>query len=657
MAELIAGIDLGTSNSVITVVIDGVPVVVPDSRGNTIHPSVVAFRPNGDTIVGNDAVGFLSSQPERTVYSSKRLMGRTVGSPDLKILHGSFPFELRGASLGSDQQDAPVRIVIDEVYHPPEGIAARVLKYLNELAVAHIGEPVTKAVITVPANFDEGQRQATMHAGSLAGFEVMQLVNEPTAAALAYGHGKNKRERVAIYDLGGGTFDITILELRNNVYEVLGTAGLSYLGGDDFDLQIVDEIMLEFERSRHVQFNYRNHPVRYPLKSIAQQIKHRLSKEDYVKESINLLIPGTLDHLAFDFSITRNRFIEITRDLVARSLRTCDEALRLANLQTAQIEHLVMVGGSTRVPIVRQKAEQYFHRMSTSDVNPDEVVSVGAAIYGESLVVAPPKKTFSAPPIPKPPARPAPIGNPGLSMFPASPGRPPLPSPRTTGPLPSPPASPSGFGGGSPFSRPPSRPSFPTIPSASFSGSHASDPPDPGFSLDSSSFPPGAPSSFGDPNPHSMTRPPMAPAPETYQPDPVMPAVPLLIDVTPHPLGIETIGGIMDVLIEQNASLPLSRQRTFVASQDNQTEVVIPIYAGNSRKTAENRMLGLIELTNIAPGLREDVQIEVIFDINTSGILVVSATDLRTGKEQTANLSISGVASDDYRQGGTLQRI
>ncbi|MEM1350647.1 MAG: Hsp70 family protein, partial [Myxococcota bacterium] len=229
MAELVVGIDLGTSNSVISVILEGKPIVIPDPGGVRVHPSVVYFFEDGRTAVGNAAVPYRLQDPLNAVYSAKRLIGRPYASPELKPIIGSYPYPIIPSPEGNS------RIQIRNTLHPPEGIGARVLFYMKELAQDYLGQEISKAVITVPANFDEGQRRAPQRAGEMAGLEVIRLVNEPTAAALAYGYGQGRREKVAIYDLGGGTFDITVLELRDNVFEVLATAGDSYLGGDDFD--------------------------------------------------------------------------------------------------------------------------------------------------------------------------------------------------------------------------------------------------------------------------------------------------------------------------------------------------------------------------------------------------------------------------------------
>jgi molecular chaperone DnaK len=557
MSELVVGIDLGTSNSVISVVLEGEPIVIPDAQGNRIHPSLVYFYPDGRTAVGNSAKPFRLRDPMNMVYSAKRLIGRPFDAPDLKVVIGSFPYPIVPSADG-----AP-RIQVRNTLHPPEGIGARVLFYLKDLAQQYLGQEVKKAVITVPANFDEGQRRATKRAGEMAGLEVLRLLNEPTAAALAYGYGQSRREKVAIYDFGGGTFDITILELRNNVFEVLATAGNSYLGGDDFDNRLAASMLTAFEK----QYGYDlsgDEVVRQRLKAIAQDIKHDLSYKDVVTARVTEYVPGSLTELELEFSLSRDAFNRRCIDIVDQSLKTCEEAMQVARLQRHEIDHLVLVGGTTRVPIVQERVMQFYGKQPVVDINPDEVVSIGAAIYGASLVAA------AAPP----------------------------PLPPQTGRL----AINATLG---------------EQDDAWMNGLESTQ------SIHINSLSAQA----------AAYTPPQA-------------AGPLLIDVTPHALGIATVGGVMDIIIERNAQLPVERSRTFSTARDNQTRVVLPVYSGNSRRIEDNQQLGVLELNDIPPGPREDVKIEVVFEIDTNGMLHIRATDLRTGKRQVARLSVSGVSGE-----------
>ena len=537
MSELVVGIDLGTSNSVISVVLEGEAIVVPDQDGRRIHPSIVHFREDGQTIVGNHAWRFRAEKPRRTVYSAKRLIGRPFDSPEIKMLMGSFPFPIVAAS------DNTPRIQIDDQYHPPEGIGARVLHYLKSLAEQYLGQSVEKAVIAVPANFDEGQRRATQRAGELAGLEVMRLINEPTAAALAYGYGGRKRERVAIYDFGGGTFDVTILELRDNVFEVLSTAGNSYLGGDDFDNRLATLIMNAFERQHQVDLSG-DDLVRQRMRVLGEHIKCELTHQEAVARRIVEYIPGTMTEIEVEFHLSRAEFNERCMDIVDESLKTCQDALQTAGLQKAEIEHLVLVGGTTRIPLVQQRTRQFFNREPVLGINPDEVVGIGAAVLGSSLGA---------------------------------------------------------------------RQQAPTIGGMMEGGIDGVD--------------------------------------ESWMEgldDADQQQGPLLIDVTPHALGVATVGGVMDIIIERNGQLPLERTRHFSPSRDNQTRVVLPIYSGNSRRIEDNRPLGTLELTDIPAGPREEVQIEVTFEVDTNGMLSVRATDLRTGLNQYARLSITGDSAADH---------
>ncbi len=536
MSDLVVGIDLGTSNSVISVVLEGEAIVIPDPDGRRIHPSIVHFMEDGQMIVGNRAWRFRAEKPRRTIYSAKRLIGRPFDSPEIKMLMGSFPFPIVAAS------DNTPRIQIDDQYHPPEGIGARVLHYLKSLAEQYLGQSVEKAVIAVPANFDEGQRRATQKAGEMAGLEVMRLINEPTAAALAYGYGGNKRERVAIYDFGGGTFDVTLLELRSNVFEVLSTAGNSYLGGDDFDNRLVSLMMNVFEREHQVDLSG-DEIVRQRLRVLAEHMKCELTSEEVTSRRIVEYIPGTMTEIEVDFQLSRQEFNERCADIVDKSLETCQDALKTAGLQRAELDHLVLVGGTTRIPLVQQRTREFFNREPVLGINPDEVVAIGASVFGSSLA-----KQQQAPEL-------------------------------------------SGMGEG-----------------------------------------------FDDVDEEWMD------GLEDEEED----QGPLLIDVTPHALGVATVGGVMDIIIERNGQLPLDRTRYFSPSRDNQTRVVLPVYSGNSRRIEDNRQLGMLELTDIPPGPREEVQIEVTFQVDTNGLLSVKATDMRTGLNQFARLSISGETATDH---------
>jgi molecular chaperone DnaK len=523
MSDLVAGIDLGTSNSVVTVMLEGEPIVIPDRDENRIHPSVIHFESDGETQVGASAADYRITDPSHTVYSAKRLIGRPFSDPDVKVMMGSYPYPIVEGPEGQP------RIKIYNQLHPPEGIAGRILHYLKGVTRDYLGEAVERAVITVPANFDEGQRRATKRAGEMAGLDVLRLVNEPTAAALAYGHAEGRRERIAIYDFGGGTFDISILELRDNVYQVVSTAGNSYLGGDDIDYRLVSMMLNAFERQHGYDLSSEE-TVQQRLKSIAQDLKHQLTDREQVSTQISEYVPGGLTELDLEFSITRQEFERRCKDIVDQTLQTCEGAIDAAGMQPAEIDQLVMVGGSTRIPLVQKRVSSYFNRKPVLDINPDEVVSIGAAIFGDSLSAG---------------------------------------------------AAPEVDGGQAPVAE--------------------------------------------------------------GQPADATSDAPVLIDVTPHALGVATIGGVMDVIIEQNGSLPLERSRSFSTSRDNQTRVVLPIFAGNSRRIEDNKQLGALTLEGIPAKPREEIDIEVTFSVDTDGMLSVSAVETQTGQRQSAKLSIMGL--------------
>lgn len=587
MSDVVIGIDLGTSNSVVSVTLEGEHIVIPDAAGNRIQPSLVHFFPDGRVLIGNEAKPYLLSDPEHTIYSVKRLIGRPFESPDIKMILGSFPFSIVPAGDG-----AP-RINIYGVLHTPEGISAQILSYLKRLAENYLGQRVSKTVITVPANFDEGQRRATKRAGELAGLDVLRLINEPTAAALAYGYGAERRERVAIYDFGGGTFDVTILELRGDIFQVLATAGNSFLGGDDFDNRLVESMLTAFEKQHGFDFSD-DTIIQHRLKAIAQNVKHQLSHEKMITSRVSEMVPGSIHEVELEFSLTQEAFSQRTADLVRKSIETCEEALQLAGLQRAEIDHLVLVGGTTRIPSVKKSVEDFFNRTAVVNINPDEVVSVGASIFGQSLVVPAeaPSDSFQAQVssehfaddswlVELEEASPPPVPGENPQIMPSVPSLPGMPNAPTT-------------------------PVMPSAPAMPFSQSQ------------------------------------LQPKPQPRRQN----AGPVLIDVTPHALGIATIGGVMDIIIERNGSLPLARSRKFSTSRDDQTRVVLPIYSGNSRRIEENHQLGVLELRDIAPGPREDTQIEVTFEVDTSGMLHIFASDLRTGTRQSAQISILGESED-----------
>lgn len=494
----IIGIDLGTTNSCVAVMINNEPVVIPNSEGGRTTPSVVAFTKTGERIVGAAAKRQAITNPKNTIFSIKRFMGRRYDEVQHEIK--LVPYE-----VVNEGGLARVRIG-DRVYSPQE-ISAMILQKMKKTAEDYLGEPVTDAVITVPAYFNDAQRQATKDAGEIAGLNVRRIINEPTAAALAYGlDKKNKDLKVAVYDLGGGTFDISILELGDGVFEVKATNGDGHLGGDDFDQRLIDYIADEFMKQEGIDL--RKDPMALQrLKEAAEKAKIELSGQ--LQTEVNLpYITATADgpkHL--QMTITRAKFEQLVDDLIQRTIEPCKKALEAAGLTPNQIDEVILVGGSTRIPKVQQVVRELFGKEPHKGVNPDEVVAVGAAIQGAVLS---------------------------------------------------------------------------------------------GEIKDV-----------------------------------------LLLDVTPLSLGIETLGGVMTVLIPANTTIPTRKSEIFSTAADNQTSVEIHVLQGERPMAIDNRTLGRFILDGIPPAPRGVPQIEVTFDIDANGILHVSAKDKATGKEQSIRITAS----------------
>lgn len=372
------GIDLGTTNSVVAVVMGGEQVVIPNQEGNRTTPSVVAISEKGERLVGQIAKRQSITNPENTIFSIKRLMGRKYNSPEVDHAKKRLPYKIVEASNG----DAHVEIR-GKVYSPPE-ISAMILQKLKQAAEDYLGEAVTEAVITVPAYFNDSQRQATKDAGQIAGLNVLRIINEPTAAALSYGLDKKKEEKVVVYDLGGGTFDVSVLDIGEGVIEVKSTNGDTYLGGDDFDLRIIDWMVEEFRKEQGIDLKNDKMALQR-LKEAAERAKIELSTATETEINLPFVTADATGPKHLLMKLSRGKFESLTDDLVQNSIEPCKKALSDSGLSQTNIDEVILVGGQTRAPKVQQVVQSYFGKEPNRSVNPDEVVAVGAAIQGAVL--------------------------------------------------------------------------------------------------------------------------------------------------------------------------------------------------------------------------------------------------------------------------------
>lgn len=477
----IIGIDLGTTNSCVSVIEGGEPVVITNPEGNRTTPSVVAFK-DGDTIVGEAAKRQAITNPN-TISSIKRHMGEKYS------------------------------VDVDGKTYTPQEISAKILQYLKSYAEGYLGETVNKAVITVPAYFTDAQRQATKDAGRIAGLEVERIINEPTAAALAYGADKTEQDKtIMVFDLGGGTFDVSILELGGGVFEVVATSGDNHLGGDDFDNAIANYIVEEFKKANGIDLS-QDKMAMQRIKEESEKAKKELSTTQQTHISMPFISANESGPLHIDMDLTRAKFDELTKDLVQRTLKPVQDALKDAGLTKNDIDEIILVGGSTRIPAVQELIKKELGKEPNKSVNPDECVAMGAAIQGGVLA--------------------------------------------------------------------------------------------------------------GD----------------------VEDLV--LLDVTPLSLGLEVMGGLYDVVIERNTTIPTTKTKVYSTAVDNQPSVDIHVLQGERKMAADNKTLGRFQLTDIPPAPRGVPQIEVSFNIDANGIVNITAKDKGTGKEQSITITSDTNLSED----------
>jgi len=510
--ERVIGIDLGTTNSCVSILEEATPAVIPNRGGYKTTPSIVAVTEAGKRLVGHIAKRQAITNAENTVYAAKRLIGRKWESPQVKNALMTSSYHI----VEGPHDDVRIELR-GKPFSVPE-ISSMILQEMKLVAEEYLGETVSKAVITVPAYFNDNQRQATKDAGAIAGLDVIRIINEPTAAALAYGFGKNIDKTVAVFDLGGGTFDISILEIgAQGVFKVIATTGDTFLGGEDFDARIIDWLVDTFRKEHGIDLR-EDRMALQRLRDAAEKAKCELSGVSEAEINLPFIIStGSNEALHLQTSLTRQKLETLTADLIERCVEISRQALEDAQLEVGEIEDVLLVGGMTRMPAIQDAVQSFFKRSPNRGVHPDEVVAMGAAIQGAALVED--KREM------------------------------------------------------------------------------------------------------------------------------------LLLDVTPHALGIMTFGSHFEELIPHNTTVPTSMGKTFTTSRDNQTAVKIIVMQGESEKAEDNELLGEFILTGLRRAPKGHVEIEVTFEINTDGIVSVSAKDLENGQAQSIQVTAqSGLTPEEIRK-------